>query len=262
MAYQDASASLNGILNASVNIQVKLNASLISTVTPSMFINNEVSFYGLLDSTVTPSMFINNEVSFYGLLDSAVTSEEINGMRVEFNASLSSTVVPSIFINNEASFSGSLSADINEVQVLVNLDVIFMLGVLTSSVTNEYFCPDIKIDMQYQEIKLEGCSMNKENIDITRYRGDTYPLLVTLSRNGNYDVTGIGLKMSTKLDGGTLYTFDGIVKDAINGIVQFDLPAEAVQTSGEGYYDIQGNDGTYIFTYIKGKFTLLDDVTP
>ncbi len=67
--------------------------------------------------------------------------------------------------------------------------------------------------------------------------------------------------MSTQIDSGIIYTVDGVISDAASGIVTFELDLTGIATSGIGVYDIEGNDGSYVYTFDKGVFTLLDDVT-
>jgi hypothetical protein len=66
--------------------------------------------------------------------------------------------------------------------------------------------------------------------------------------------------MSTKIGDGQIYTTIGTILNAQKGIVEFSFQPAAVDMPGEGTYDIQGED-SYIYTYDKGKFTLLDDLT-
>jgi len=157
--------------------------------------------------------------------------------------------------------SGILSVSESN-QNLVN-SYVTMYGFLTANINlySSVYCSDLPVDFEIQMIESFGCSIKGESVELKRYRGDTYPVATTLSKNGSKDTTGITFKMSTQIENEIVYTVDGIVENASNGIVNFPLDINAVTTAGSGVYDIQGNDGTYIYTYEKGVFTLLEDVT-
>lgn len=94
---------------------------------------------------------------------------------------------------------------------------------------------------------------------ITRFRGDTYPLIVTLKENSlAVDLTTAVIKMSIKYS--TSITITGTVTDASNGIVQFDFEPGDVDSVGRFAYDIQVEDGGYITTYVKDIFELIEDI--
>ena len=97
--------------------------------------------------------------------------------------------------------------------------------------------------------------------DITKYRGDNYPLQVKLGKDDNYNITGMTFEMSTRIAEGTTYISTGNIIDANKGLVSFPFVSGAVDTAGSGVYSIRGNNG-YIFTYTRRNFVLLDDLTP
>lgn len=99
------------------------------------------------------------------------------------------------------------------------------------------------------------------NNKIERFRGDTYPLIVTLSENGTaVDLGTATVQMTIGLD--TPVTIEATVTDAANGVAQFDFTQTEVGTAGRFSYDIEVQDGGYITTYVKDIFELVEDVTP
>ena len=97
--------------------------------------------------------------------------------------------------------------------------------------------------------------------DIKRYRGDTYPLIVTIKENkAAVDLTGATVTMTIGLS--TPVSLDATVTDAAGGVAQFDFDQTHVGTAGRFAYDIQVTDASgYITTYVKAIFELMEDVT-
>ena len=94
---------------------------------------------------------------------------------------------------------------------------------------------------------------------IERFRGDTYPLIVTLKENGNpVDLSSSTVTMSLKM--GTLISIVATVTDAVAGISRFDFSESIVSTEGKFKYDISVDDGSHITTYVKDDFVLVGDV--
>ena len=95
---------------------------------------------------------------------------------------------------------------------------------------------------------------------IKRFRGDTYPLVVTLSENGvAVDLSTATVTMTIGLDVPVGIT--ATITDAAGGVAQFDFTQTEVGTAGRFSYDIQVTDGGYITTYVKDIFELVEDVT-
>ena len=95
---------------------------------------------------------------------------------------------------------------------------------------------------------------------IKRFRGDTYPLIVTLKENGSpVDLSTATVTMTIGLS--TPASITATVTDAANGVAQFDFTQTEVGTAGRFSYDIQVEDGGYITTYVKDIFELIDDVS-
>ena len=102
--------------------------------------------------------------------------------------------------------------------------------------------------------------MSVTNNMITRFRGDNYPLIVTLKENGNpVDLTNATVRLSIGFD--TVIVLTAIITDAVNGVAKFEFPVHSVDKVGRFPYDIEVNDGGYITTYVKDIFELIDDVT-
>ena len=97
---------------------------------------------------------------------------------------------------------------------------------------------------------------------IKRYRGDTYPLVVTLKENGSaVNLAGSTVRMTIGLD--TPATITATITDAAGGEAQFDFTQTEVGTQGRFSYDIEVTDsGGIVTTYVKDIFELLEDVTP
>jgi len=103
--------------------------------------------------------------------------------------------------------------------------------------------------------------MNNKKDTLEIFRGDTYPLKWTLSRSGEWSLTGSTVKMSFKFDDDIVHTFIGNVLDYNKKIVEFTPTAEAVGTVRSGVYDIEVNDGVHPLTHKKGVVVIKEDVT-
>lgn len=103
--------------------------------------------------------------------------------------------------------------------------------------------------------------MSVTDNSIKRYRGDTYPIIATLSENKTpVDLTGSTIKLTISYN--TPVTITATITDAINGEVRFDFTPADVDTAGTFNYDIQVEDaGGIVTTYVKDIFELTDDVT-
>ena len=95
---------------------------------------------------------------------------------------------------------------------------------------------------------------------IERFRGDTYPLVVTLKENSvAVDLSTATVVMTIGLE--TPAPITATITDAPGGVAQFDFTQTEVGTAGRFSYDIQVTDGGVITTYVKDIFELLEDVT-
>ena len=217
---------------------------------------------GTLDVSVSTSMYHNITIGISGSGEVDISVTQVSETFTSMSGIGSMSVNGVIDISSGLiQMSGELTSNISQ-QILVNSYAV-MYGFLTASI-NTYasvFCADINIEFTEQILESSSCSIGEESMELIRYRGDTYPVSAKLIKNGSPDVTGSTFKMSTQIGGGVIYTVDGIIENATMGIVNFPIDVLAIGTSGEGVYDIQGNDGIYDYTYEKGVFTLLEDVT-
>jgi len=95
---------------------------------------------------------------------------------------------------------------------------------------------------------------------IKRFRGDTYPLVVTLKENGTpVNLTTATVVLTIAMDPNV--TVPAVKTDAAGGKVQFNFTAGMVSDAGRYEYDIQVTDGGIITTFVKDAFELIDDVT-
>ena len=222
-----------------------------------------IAVSGALTSTIFVNVYQNSGlISTAGSGELVVNGQAVGNTFVSVSGTLSAKVNANVYQNSGLiQMSGGLTSEIS-VQNLIS-SYVTMYGFLSANVSilSAVRCSDLFVDYNTQVIESLGCKIGEESVDLIRYRGDTYPVSTTLSKNGNTDVTGYTFKLSTQIGQGTIYTAIGSIIDASNGIVSFPLDALAIATAGEGVYDIEGNDGTYIYTYEKGVFTLLDDLT-
>ena len=96
---------------------------------------------------------------------------------------------------------------------------------------------------------------------IERFRGDTYPVEFTLSRDGDWTLSGSTVEMSFKFDDDVVHTFLGTITSEVDKTVSFEPTTDAISTVRDGVYDIQVDDSAYITTHAKGIVTIADDVT-
>lgn len=223
-----------------------------------------LSATGSVDVLSTQVLVNSGLVSASGSLSSTVSGKQTGPNYVHMFGTLSAEVNPEI-VYNLGTITMSGTADISVApQVLVN-SYVSMYGFLTATVNPKIYAPCFELitDFNTQVIESVGCSTNKgSSVALKRYRGDTYPVAAILSKNGDTDITGFVVKLSTQITGQALYTSTGIITNGPLGYVEFDLDPLAIATAGTGVYDIQVDDGTYIYTYEKGEFELLDDLTP
>ena len=249
MANQDGEASASGSLSSVALASIFVNADAIAL---DGTLDADLNIYliqdgiigilnGILDSDSDADQTEYRFTELRGELTAIANGSQLqNAALTELLGTLSSTSATIMYIDAYVAMYGFLTAD-------------------TGNIALKTFCPDIYVNMEIQTIESSGCTIG-DSVDIIRYRGDTYPLVATLGRNGDFSTTGITFTMSTKIDGQQVYSVTGSVIDAENGIVEFAFGADAVAIAGEGVYDIQGDDG-YIYTYDKGVFELLEDVT-
>jgi len=170
---------------------------------------------------------------------------------------------PTIFLSNlitNIDITGSSVLDIQNIFGNQNISI-SLIGTATLSIPATaivQLCYDIVIDFIAETLNINGCTMDEQ--DITRHKGDTYPLTIAISKNGNKNIVGQSFTMYTKIDTEPVYITNGTIVDNINGIVEFPFSAEAVSVAGSGKYDIKVTDSIYTYTYVYGDITLIDNV--
>lgn len=106
-------------------------------------------------------------------------------------------------------------------------------------------------------------------LDVERFRGDTFPLQLQLTEDGTaVDVTGWAGKLTVNTEeapsdtANQLFDVDMVVDDAATGKVSFTpTTGDADQTPGIYYYDVQITSPAGIATRLKGRWTVLQDIT-
>lgn len=94
---------------------------------------------------------------------------------------------------------------------------------------------------------------------IVRYRGDTYPMNVTIKENGlPLNLFGLEVIMTIKFK--TPVELSTTVTDISNGKVKINFNEEDVQHNGEFEYDIVVVDVDYQTTFVKNIIEFTDDI--
>jgi len=106
--------------------------------------------------------------------------------------------------------------------------------------------------------------------DITRFRGDTFPMVFNVKSNGvAVDIAGWTFTMTIDPSDApgdatdNVLQLAGVLTDAPNGEVTFTMTAgEADITPASYNYDIQGVDGASVIrTFGVAKFIITQDIT-
>jgi hypothetical protein len=108
------------------------------------------------------------------------------------------------------------------------------------------------------------------SVNITRARGDTYPLVFTIKSNGvPLDISGVltmlltvDPKKAPVDDVNNLFTLAGDVIDGPAGVVSFPISESQADHVGNYFYDVQMVDGASVIRTIQnGKFSFVQDIT-
>lgn len=97
---------------------------------------------------------------------------------------------------------------------------------------------------------------------IIRYRGDNYPIEAKLTRNGAWSLDGSTVVLTVVFADGITHTIVGTVMDEANKIVSFIPTSAIINTVRDGTYDIQVDDGNFIYTHLSGDISIISDITP
>lgn len=107
-------------------------------------------------------------------------------------------------------------------------------------------------------------------LDITRFRGDTIPIVFNVTSNGvAVDITSWTFKLTidpsdAPVDAtGNILTLTGVLTDAVNGEVTFTMTAGQADIAPGSYnYDVEGTDGASVIrTFGIAKFIITQDIT-
>jgi hypothetical protein len=104
-------------------------------------------------------------------------------------------------------------------------------------------------------------------VEITRFRGDTDPMVFTFSKNKvPLDLTGSSFILSVSADQTPttptyLMQVIGAVGDPLLGTVTFTPLAIDVDFVGNYFYDVEMTNGLSVKTVVSGKFKMIQDIT-
>jgi len=245
---------------------IGVNGELLANATAHMIIDGQLgTIVGTLVGLTKDTQVLVNSgyIVTSGVLNGDIIGKQNGPYSVALRGEAGFSVSPKVYSNTGAViFNGTLGSE-TSVQLLVN-SYSSMFGFLSSSIVNAHalvYCADLDIDMVVQTINSSECTTKGVGVELKRFRRDTYPVYTVLGRNGNTNIAGHTFKMSTRIDNETLYIANGVILDEISGRVSFVLDPLATAVAGSGIYDIEGNDGTYVYTYQKGVYTILEDLT-
>jgi hypothetical protein len=102
-------------------------------------------------------------------------------------------------------------------------------------------------------------------VNHTIYRGDTanFRLEVKDYLGASVNIIGWTFILSTaKKRGGTIiFSENGTIQDATNGIVSFQLTPDDTVAVGRYFYDVQATNGSNVYTIDSGEILIISDVT-
>jgi hypothetical protein len=105
--------------------------------------------------------------------------------------------------------------------------------------------------------------------DITRSRGDTYPMEFTVKSDGvPLDITSCAFMLTVDPakdpvdDANNIWAIAGVIESAVGGTVSFTMNTTQADNLGKYFYDLQMIDAAgFIRTIQKGKFNWVQDIT-
>ena len=99
--------------------------------------------------------------------------------------------------------------------------------------------------------------------EITRFRGDTYPIVAIIKESGvPIDLSTAVSKLTIAFtDPDSPVTIIGTNVDGSVGKVEFAISTEIAANAGKFFYDIQVDNGGYKTTYVKSIIEFEKDVT-
>lgn len=105
---------------------------------------------------------------------------------------------------------------------------------------------------------------------ITRRRGDTFPVQITINDSAGdpVDVTGatftltVNAEESPDTGGSEEFTLAGVITDAPGGVVEFRPTVANVDLVGRYYFDVEMVDvSAYVRTILAGVWEFVQDIT-
>lgn len=99
--------------------------------------------------------------------------------------------------------------------------------------------------------------------NITRTRGDTYPIEVTLGEDvsGGTFLLTVDPSRSPVDDSNNLFQLTGTITDAPGGVVEFAVTEQQADHVGRFYYDVQMTRGGLVYTVAAGGIRFVQDIT-
>ena len=97
--------------------------------------------------------------------------------------------------------------------------------------------------------------------NIRRFVGNDLPFRATISKDGDFNITGKTITMSFQLGSGPVYTLPGNITDGASGKVSFPPTPESIANKGVGHYEIKVDDGSYEVTYAYERIEFIMGVT-
>jgi hypothetical protein len=104
-------------------------------------------------------------------------------------------------------------------------------------------------------------------LDITRFRGDTDPLVFTFSKNKvplDLTATAFTLSVASVVDPDVatyVLQLHGVITAPLSGVVEFTLSEAQANFIGSYFYDIEFVNGAIKKTVVSGKFKMVQDIT-
>ncbi len=152
-----------------------------------------------------------------------------------------------------------LDMSISNTNAIQDSEHIYMLHLLDMSIyQTQAYCMGLIYNFIPQRLEINTCENdNEESEMIERYEGDTYPLEIVFSKNGNYNISGYTFKLYAQIEDGGIYEMDGTIMNAEYGLVLFYFDTNIVNSVGSGVYEIKViNGGTTTFAH--GELKILD----
>ena len=223
--------------------------------------------------SIESTLMLYTQINGYSTQDGQLDSEPIT-MISELDTNIKlivyiepGLIVSNMYLNAEANgqipnisesitMNSALDVSVNS-KFIQNIEPVIMVGICSMDIkATSVYCIGEQIDFIPQKIYIDACN-DKEADMIKRYKGDTYPLEMVFSKNGNHNIDGYTFKLYTQIDGQQLYVSTGQTMSIDHGLVIFVFDSDAVATTGSGVYEIKAITAD-IATYAHGKLEIID----